>query len=63
MADSLNLNPSVPPYALQDFKALYKCCIIIIIITAAATATATATIIIIIFLPLVSRILRDLGKN
>ena len=23
---------SAPPYPLQDFKALYKCCIIIIII-------------------------------
>jgi len=27
-----NLKPPAPPYPLQDFKALYKCCIIIIII-------------------------------
>ena len=31
-SDSLNLKPPAPPYPLQDFKALYKCCIIIIII-------------------------------
>ena len=31
-SDSLNLKPPSPPYPLQDFKALYKCCIIIIII-------------------------------
>jgi len=31
-SDSLNLKPPEPPYPLQDFKALYKCCIIIIII-------------------------------
>jgi len=24
--------PPAPPYPLQDFKALYKCCIIIIVI-------------------------------
>jgi len=29
---SLNLKPSAPAYPLQDFMALYKCCIIIIII-------------------------------
>jgi len=29
---SLNLKPPAPPYPLQVFKALYKCCIIIIII-------------------------------
>ena len=29
-SDSLNLKPPAPPYPLQDFKALYKCCIIII---------------------------------
>jgi len=31
-SDSLNLKPPAPPYPLQDFKALYKCCNIIIII-------------------------------
>jgi len=31
-SDSLNLMPPAPPYPLQDFKALYKCCIIIIVI-------------------------------
>ena len=30
--DSLNLKPPSPLYPLQDFKALYKCCITIIII-------------------------------
>jgi len=30
--DSLSLKPPAPLYALQDFKALYKYCIIIIII-------------------------------
>jgi len=29
-SDSLNLKPPAPPYPLQDFKALYKYCIIII---------------------------------
>ena len=31
-ADSHNLKPPAPPYPLQDYKALYKCCTIIIII-------------------------------
>ena len=31
-SDSLNLKPPSPLYPLQDFKALYKCCITIIII-------------------------------
>ena len=30
-SDSLNLKPPAPPYPLQDFKVLYKCCIIIIV--------------------------------
>jgi len=31
-SESRYLTPPAPPYPLQDFKALYKCCIIIIII-------------------------------
>jgi len=30
-----SLKPPAPPHPLQDFKALYKCCIIIIIIMVA----------------------------
>ena len=35
-SDSLNLKPTVPLYPLQDFKVLYKYCIIIIIAKASA---------------------------
>jgi len=31
-SDSLNPKPPAPAYPLQDFKALYKCCIIIILL-------------------------------
>ena len=41
--DSLSLKPSAPLYPLQDFKALYKYCIIIIIIIILYSAEANNT--------------------
>jgi len=42
--DSLNLKPPAPPYPLQDFKALYKYCIIIIIIIKRLSRGSTGTV-------------------
>jgi len=46
--DRLMWMATAPPYPLQDFKALYKCCIIIIIIVIIVIVIVIVIIIIII---------------
>jgi len=51
----LNLKPPAPLYPLQDFKALYKYCIIIIIIMVALCNTADHNIFMLFTVTLCNR--------